>query len=402
MYTRLGLCAPLARAGKLVSVQRPPAQRIRMTSGAIGIAGSGPRVDVEVRFLTKYNKTLTVERPGAEDGSRKAEQKDASCSPFLVKIDRLTCCSNLCSSSIPSSSSDRPAREQRSARQGRGASSMVNEVSVPHGIRLVRPPPALQPFVRYYAHRSARLADTVVAHPVHARAASILDFEFGDVDGILYVPSGGKPPILSPRSILIGVQTCRQGELHISGTVDSFDILFQPDGLNLLFALPADEFTDQSFDAESVFGPVIARFQEQLADCRSFEERVSAANQFLIRRSRAVSARDGVTVAAHQILSEAGAGRIPVMADRAGLSMKQFRRRFVQKVGVNPKLFSRIARFEAALDRMARSPGGHGRKLHIGLVTTTRCIWFTNSLNSPATPRPGRCISLKRRSSGRR
>jgi AraC-like DNA-binding protein len=235
---------------------------------------------------------------------------------------------------------------------------MVNEVSVPHRVRLVRPPPALQPFVRYYAHRSARLADTVVAHPVHARAASILDFEFGDVDGILYVPSGGKPPILSPRSILIGLQTCRQGELHISGTVDSFDILFQPDGLNLLFALPADEFTDQSFDAESVFGPVIARFQEQLADCRSFEERVSAANQFLIRRSRAVSARDGVTVAAHQILSEAGAGRIPVMADRAGLSMKQFRRRFVQKVGVNPKLFSRIARFEAALDRMARSPGG--------------------------------------------
>ena len=69
-------------------------------------------------------------------------------------------------------------------------------------------------------------------------------------------------------------------------------------------------------------------------------------------------ARDGVTAAAHQMLSEAGAGRISAMANRAGLSVRQFRRIFLQKVGVSPKLFARIARFEAALDRMARCPGG--------------------------------------------
>ena len=69
-------------------------------------------------------------------------------------------------------------------------------------------------------------------------------------------------------------------------------------------------------------------------------------------------ARDGVTAAAHQMLSEAGAGRISAMAERAGLSVRQFRRIFLQKVGVSPKLFARIARFEAALDRMARCPGG--------------------------------------------
>jgi hypothetical protein len=65
---------------------------------------------------------------------------------------------------------------------------MADGVTVPHGIRLVRPPPALEPFVRYYGHRDARLGDTVVVHPVHARAASILDFEFGDADAVLYIP----------------------------------------------------------------------------------------------------------------------------------------------------------------------------------------------------------------------
>ena len=103
---------------------------------------------------------------------------------------------------------------------------MANSVTVPHGIRLVRPLPALEPFVRYYGHRDARLGDNVVVHPVHARAAPILDFEFGDADAVLYIPSDGKPPLYSPRVVLIGMQTHRRGELHIRGTVDSFAILW--------------------------------------------------------------------------------------------------------------------------------------------------------------------------------
>jgi hypothetical protein len=79
----------------------------------------------------------------------------------------------------------------------------------------------------------------------------------------------------------------QRGELHIRGTVDNFAILFQPSALGLLFAMPAQEFTDQDFDAEQVFGAIIARFHERLADCRTFEERISAANQFLRSSSRA-------------------------------------------------------------------------------------------------------------------
>jgi len=45
---------------------------------------------------------------------------------------------------------------------------------------------------------------------------------------------------------------------------------------------------------------------------------------------------------------------ITAVADRAGLSMRQFERRFIERVGLRPKLFARIARFEAALDGKAR------------------------------------------------
>jgi AraC-like DNA-binding protein len=235
---------------------------------------------------------------------------------------------------------------------------MDSGVNVAHGIRFARPAPALEAFVRYYVAREGRLSDTVFVHPVNARAAPILDFEFGDKDAVRYVPSSSRPPIVSPRSVLVGMQTHKTGELHISGTVNSFAILFQPDGLNLLLALPAEEFTDRSFDAESVLGPAIAHFHQHLGESSCFEERISIANQFLFRRALAAYARDGVTLAANQILRWPGRARITAMADQAGLSMRQFRRKFVQNVGVGPKLFARIARFEATLDWMARSPGG--------------------------------------------
>jgi AraC-like DNA-binding protein len=45
---------------------------------------------------------------------------------------------------------------------------------------------------------------------------------------------------------------------------------------------------------------------------------------------------------------------VPALAGEAGLSPRQFARRFIQQVGVRPKLFARIARFEAALEHKAR------------------------------------------------
>jgi AraC-like DNA-binding protein len=235
---------------------------------------------------------------------------------------------------------------------------MAGGGSVVHGIRLIRPAPVLEPFVRFYAHREVRLGDAQLVHPVHARAVPILNFEFGDADATLYVPSSGQPPVISPRTVLVGMQTGPSGELQIKGAVDSFVILLQPDALDLLFELPAEEFTDQSFDAESVLGHSMSRFYELLANCRSFGERVSVANRFFTRLALVARVRDGVSLAAHQILRRAGTARIPAMADWAGFSDRQFRRKFLQRVGMSPKLFARIARFEAVVDGLARAPLG--------------------------------------------
>lgn len=63
----------------------------------------------------------------------------------------------------------------------------------------------------------------------------------------------------------------------------------------------------------------------------------------------------GISAAARRILLGGGSARIASLAGDAGFGVRQFERGFLQHVGMRPKLFARIARFEAALDGKARS-----------------------------------------------
>ena len=65
----------------------------------------------------------------------------------------------------------------------------------------------------------------------------------------------------------------------------------------------------------------------------------------------------GFQDAANRIILTGGPHRQhATLADRVGFSTRQFARKFIQQVGVRPKLFARIARFQAALENKGRYP----------------------------------------------
>lgn len=222
-----------------------------------------------------------------------------------------------------------------------------------HRIRYLRPAPGLESFVRCYAHRTCLIREGAVVHPVHARAVPVLEFVLcGQID-ITYFD--GRPTRPSPNPNLVGVHTGRRAQLLIRGTADSFVILFRPSALHRLFSLPMHELTDLEFDARSVLGPSLGNLEQRLGDCRTFEERASIANEFLLRRALQTGAVDGVSAAAEQMIRGAGAVKIAELAHQAGLSLRQFERRFDRQIGMGPKMFARVARFEAAMDCMTRT-----------------------------------------------
>ncbi len=219
-------------------------------------------------------------------------------------------------------------------------------------IRFHQPALELEQFVRFYIHRAVQIQGAPVVHPVPARACPMIEFDFGDRVEVLY--GAQLAPIESPRAVVVGPQTYRRLEMQVRGILESFVIMFQPDGLHRLFSLPMHELTDQDFDAQSVLGSFISQAQQRLGNARSIEERVRLANELLTRQSLHSPSLDGIGAAASRILLSGGRVHIPTLADRAGLGIRQFERRFIRQVGIRPKLFARIARFEAALEYKAR------------------------------------------------
>ena len=225
-----------------------------------------------------------------------------------------------------------------------------------HSIHHARPAAGLESFVRCYGQRTGTLpSDSSVMQPVHARVAGILEFILGDAIRVTYAGSHAEKS--ARGAVLIGMQTFRRATLQMSGHVDTFAVLFQPTGLFRLFSVPMPEMADRDEAAEAVLGPGIRAMEDRLAACRTFEERVTAMNRCLLRYLPAGRPLDPVAAAATQILRSPASASIPALAAFSGLGQRQFERRFAAQVGINPKLFACIARFEAVMDRMTRSSG---------------------------------------------
>ena len=180
----------------------------------------------------------------------------------------------------------------------------------------------------------------------------MIEFDFGDPVSVLSVYHGVL--VKSPSAVVVGPYTRRNVDLHLQGTLKSFVIMFQPDGLQQLFGLAMPAMTDQSYEARSVLGCSISGVRQILGDVESFEERVRVVNEWLLRQSPRAPTNNGISDAAHRIICTGGSMNMSALAQRAGFSTRQFARKFIQQVGMRPKLFARIARFEAALENRAR------------------------------------------------
>lgn len=218
--------------------------------------------------------------------------------------------------------------------------------------RFHNPAPGLKHFVRFYVQREVQIRGAAVVHPVPARAASLIEFDFGDPIHALDYSQGIHRK--SPVAIVVGPQTYRRIDLELQGTLESFVIMFRPDGLHRLFSIPMHELTDRDYEAHSVLGGFIANVRERMGNERSFAERVRLVDELLLHQSIRSPRFDGISTAAHRIIQTGGRVELAALANSVGLGIRQFERRFIQQVGMRPKLFARIARFEAALESKAR------------------------------------------------
>ncbi|MGB0122483.1 MAG: helix-turn-helix domain-containing protein [Silvibacterium sp.] len=212
---------------------------------------------------------------------------------------------------------------------------------------------ALRMYVRAYAQRKTQIADVPIFEPVPARLEQTLEFQFGDLYDVCF--SGGLQ-LLSPPIVVVGLQTQLRADIRLYGQIESFAVFFQPSGFSQLFGIPMVKFLNQAYEATSVYGSDLRAIWNRLGESSSFTDRVSIIERFLLRLAACAPVTDSIAVSANRFLALRGIVSVSALAGQSGLSLRHFERRFFEGVGLPPKRFARIARFQTALDAKVANP----------------------------------------------
>jgi AraC-like DNA-binding protein len=212
----------------------------------------------------------------------------------------------------------------------------------------------LAPYVWSYGQSEARDRVDGLVVPLPARPKQVLMFTFRDRYRVRTADSSRCGPTAS--AVVVGPQTHHRVDLLVHGLVDNFTIHFQPSGFNRLFGVNMAELRDQHFDASDVVGAAIGPLEDALAQTSTFRGRVEIAEAFLTGLLIDARPLDTVASMAIRMFAEPCGRGVASMAAESGLTSRQFERRFLEQVGVAPKLYSRIIRFNAALERKLSAP----------------------------------------------
>jgi AraC-like DNA-binding protein len=215
-------------------------------------------------------------------------------------------------------------------------------------IQTAKPRPELSKFVQAYAQREMECGGALFSQPNSSALEQGIGFCFDGQTNFNY-PDGRRR--LAPKAFIFGPLTPPCGGQGFSGHVRSFAVFLKPLSLWPLFRIPSNVLVNKDIhDAEDLLGPEILDLWSKLAECRTFEERIFAAEHYLMAAASRARERTLIARTAHHMLDRNGAIRIGEIADQARLSMRQYERRFLEEVGLTPKTFARTRRFQRALD----------------------------------------------------
>ena len=134
-------------------------------------------------------------------------------------------------------------------------------------------------------------------------------------------------------------------------------IHFKPGGAFPFLGLPAGDLADTHIDLETLWGLSAGRLRERLCEARTSAERFQLLHEALLSRlCYGVEQHYAVSAALEMFGKNQGGPRVREAAKHLGLSQRRFIQIFKAEVGMTPKLFSRIQRFQQTRTFIQQNP----------------------------------------------
>jgi AraC-like DNA-binding protein len=166
--------------------------------------------------------------------------------------------------------------------------------------------------------------------------------------GTMSVASKTLPPVY-----LYG-QASEAAELIIDGKLRAIGICFKPSALLKVFGLGANELTDSCIGIEELPKYKGNKISDVLIDATTVNERVQLLTSYVTdQRSLHEHFTDPATESAiREIVHLHGDISLPHLRQRLSMSERTLERKFQQHVGISPRLFAKICRFQESIRQL--------------------------------------------------
>ena len=141
-------------------------------------------------------------------------------------------------------------------------------------------------------------------------------------------------------------------DLELTGDLSIFVIVFQPHGLTRFLKFPLFEISNRNIPLKHLIGQKGQDLEEKMAEAVTFHQRVNIVETYLLSllnrdnddfKFRRINHISKLIRQTHGIIG------INQMASEACLCRRQFERIFAEQIGISPKQYLKIIRFQYAL-----------------------------------------------------
>ncbi|HRO86388.1 MAG TPA: helix-turn-helix domain-containing protein [Niabella sp.] len=227
------------------------------------------------------------------------------------------------------------------------------------------PDPSLREFVQWYriVHFEFDKANEVLFKAYPPKPEQCLHFFLRGNLEIKWI-AGNKKELQLPITLL-GQQTYVTSRYN-SKDLLNFQIVFQSAAVFRLTGIPAFELTNKNLNAEDVFPKNIRFIFEELQQAKTYRELLTVADRFVVslasKTRKDAHQLDSVT---NLMMKSDDTISFDWLAREPCLCTKQFKRKFYERVGVNPKTYARITRFIKAFNTKNANPDWDWLKIAI-------------------------------------
>lgn len=204
----------------------------------------------------------------------------------------------------------------------------------------IPPPPALEPYVRYFWVFDSNDNDPAIkTYKIVADGAPGLVFQFSrtfyDVNDCRF-----------PFFFLYG-QSTRNDYNTSTGCFRNIGVVLQPDAVKSVFGIDSIQITNNYVDADLLQQE---RMSDQLLNSTDTDHCIQLLGGYLLGKVRTnpYKSSQAAAYASGKLLMDPGVN-LMMLQEELNLSERSLERLFRANIGMSPKLFARVCRFQASL-----------------------------------------------------